>query len=449
MVSDGMSMGTLTAADHFSQLLRGRGLTWLHLYQQPGVASAWMNMRSLNSIVTDSSAASSSWGCGSRIVNGAINVFPDGRELLPLYTVLGQAGWKRGLVTTTEITHATPAGFAASGLNRDAGDVIADQYFARKIDLLLGGGKKFFNPKERKDKRDLLAEFQQAGYVVMDTLTELQQAPLDKPWLGTFSSSHLPFTLDHISDAKLIGKVPTLATLTRYALKKLERESHFILQVEGGRVDHACHSCDAAAALHDQIAFDEAIDVCLEFQRRMPETLVVITTDHGNGNPGINGTGDKYAESPTRFRNLQQIRHSFGEILKKMEKVTSEKEVKRIVKETTGYNVPSEKAAMLLPFLEKKGKAVYDLMNSKEAQLGQLLGNYCGIGWAGGAHTGDYVPLLACGPGAERFRGFIQNTQVFHNYLALAKVDFRNPELPLLAECGPSAAEAEGAEAYV
>ena len=72
-------------------------------------------MRSLNSLVTDSAAASTSWGSGSRVKNGTLNILPDGRRLRPLCTVFGEAGWARGLVTTTEITHATPAGFDYAG----------------------------------------------------------------------------------------------------------------------------------------------------------------------------------------------------------------------------------------------------------------------------------------------------------------------------------------------
>jgi alkaline phosphatase len=81
MVADGMSMGTLTCADYFSRRLRGRGLTWLQLQANPKVYSGLMNMRSLNSIVTDSSAASSSWGCGARIINGTVNQRGNGDNL--------------------------------------------------------------------------------------------------------------------------------------------------------------------------------------------------------------------------------------------------------------------------------------------------------------------------------------------------------------------------------
>jgi alkaline phosphatase len=448
LVADGMSVGTLTCADHLSQLVRQRGLTWWQLCRRPGAHTAWMNMRSLNSLVTDSSAASSSWGSGSRIVNGTVNILPDGRALKTLYELFGQAGWKRALVTTTEITHATPAGFAASGLKREAAESIAVQYMERGIEILLGGGQTFFDPAKRKDKRDLPADYRAAGYAVVTNAPGLKGAPNDKRWLGIFTPSHLPYTIDHIADPKALAEVPTLASMTRRALEKLEREEHFIMQVEGGRVDHACHNNDAAAALRDQIAFDEAVDVCVEFQQRHPDTLLVITTDHGNANLGLNGTGPSYGSSSPLFANIKQIKMSFPEILKQLGKKENPAEIQAIIRDTTGYDVTVEKAAAFAPFLVKKGRTLYDTMNTPILQLGQLLGNQTAIGWTSGSHTADYVPLVAFGPGAELFQGFIQNTDLFHHYLGLAKIDFKNPEVPLLAECGPTAEEVELAEAY-
>src|SRR5688500_8318924 len=143
LVSDGMSIGTLTCADLFSQLTRKRPLTWTTLFRNPAATHAMMNTRSLNSMVTDSSAASSAWGSGSRVVNGAVNILPDGRLLTPIYTLFSEAGWKTGLVTTAEITHATPAGFAVAVKSRGNSNAIAAQYLERKVDILLGGGRPF------------------------------------------------------------------------------------------------------------------------------------------------------------------------------------------------------------------------------------------------------------------------------------------------------------------
>lgn len=488
MVADGMSLGTLTCADYLSQHLRQRGLTWTAMMTQPHARRGLMNMRSINSMVTDSSAASSSWGSGSRVQNGVVNQLPSGANLTTLYEVFAQKGWKRGLVTTTEITHATPAGFAACVDNRDTGMMIAAQYLDRSVDVLLGGGYKFFDPKRRKDNRDLDAEFSAAGYEVMHSADQLRGASVEKRWLGTFAESHLPFTLDRIQDKQMQAVVPTLAEMTRRGLDWLQRHEHFILQVEGGRVDHGAHNCDAAAALREMIAFDEAVDVVLDFQRRFPDTLVVITTDHGNGNMGVNGSGKGYGQSSQLFKNVGGVKASFGEILRQLRNrpretalvaangsaaaasaqpvagsetnVTTKaaaqprstiptiQDIQSVLEATTGYKPSDRRAAWFQAFLEKKGTCVYELMNSDVIQLGQLLANHIAIGWTGSAHTSDYVELTAVGPGSERFQGFIQNVDVFRHYTRLAGIDFKNREEPLIADAGPEAGEVENLVEY-
>ena len=320
VVSDGMSVGTLTCADLLSQITRKKPLTWTQLFKHPAAKLSFMNTRSLNSAVTDSSAASSAWGSGSRVVNGAVNVLPDGKLLTPLFPLFADAGWKTGLVTTAEITHATPAGFAVAVKSRGNSDAIAAQYFDRKVDVLLGGGAPFFKGSRRKDKRDLNAEFAKAGDTVVSDKAGLSAAPLDTRLIGTFADGHLPYTIDQRNDAKLRDKVPVLADLVRAALARLERSEKFILQVEGARIDHAAHNSDAAAALNDQIALDEALDVIVEFQKRHPDTLVVITTDHANSNLGLNGMGGGYRTSNQRFATITETKMSFPEILKRIEK---------------------------------------------------------------------------------------------------------------------------------
>jgi len=443
LVVDGMSSGTLTAADYFSRLARQQGLRWFDLARSPDTVSAFVNMRSLNSVVTDSSAASSSWGSGSRVVNGVLNQLPDGRDLRPLFSLLDEARWERGLVTTTEITHATPAGFVANCSSRGDADPIAAQYLARHVEVLLGGGRKFFDPKQRKDKRDLPGAFRAAGYAVMNQAAELAAAPLGPRWLGTFANGHLPFSVDRQASSTLSRSVPVLAEMTRRALAKLARADRFILQVEGGRVDHAAHNCDIVAAARDLVAFDEALEVCLEFQRRERDTLVVVTTDHGTANPGLNGTGTAYKETPALFAHTLRVTRSFEHLEADLKKASTVAELSRLLREATGYKVPEAKAAQFLAWADKRTAPLYDGMDSLSAQLGQLLANYLGVGWTGSAHTADFVPLLARGPGATRFHGYLQNTDVFRHYLALADIDFRNPEVPLLAESRPGAAEVE------
>ncbi|HNQ90732.1 MAG TPA: alkaline phosphatase [Verrucomicrobiota bacterium] len=449
LVADGTSIGTLTLGDHFSRLHRKTGLRWLDLCRQPAAHTALVNMRSLNSWVTDSAAASSSWSTGSRVVNGVLNQLPDGTNLRPLCSLAAEAGWKRGLVTTTEITHATPAGFAANTDNRGTAEHIALQYLERKIDVLLGGGRKYFEPTRRKDKRDLHAEFARAGYSVLQTASQLAAAPRGQPCLGTFASGHLPFTIDHQASDELRKTVPTLADMTRAALRQLEAAGHFILQVEGGRVDHGAHACDIATAVRDLVAFDDALAICLEFQQRVPDTLLVVTTDHGTANPGLNGTGSGYKETIPLFTNILKATRSFESLEPDLVKNPSAAHLQRLLKEATGYNAPDAKIALVLAAFQKKGQALYSHMNSVEAHLGQLLANHLGVGWTGTSHTADFVPLVAFGPGASRFTGFLQNTDVFRIYTDLAQIDYRNPEAPLLGECQPTADEVETRAAWV
>ena len=506
VVSDGMSLGTLSCADQYSRIFRKRPLAWMEFFKRADAQRGLMNTRSLNSLVTDSAAASSSWGSGSRVMNGALNVLPDGRELKPLYTVFADAGWTRALVTTAEITHATPAGFAASVVNRENPNTIATQYLERRVDILLGGGHPFFDKAKRKDKRDVKGEYRKAGYTVVETRDQLLAAERKGRLLGLFADSHLPYTIDQQADEKLRAKVPTLAEMTRAALDRLAASDQFILQVEGARIDHAAHNSDAPAAIHDQIAVDEALELVLAFQREHPDTLVVATTDHGNSNMGLNGISGDYRRSSLRFTNVNHVRCSYPEILKKLEKAgrkfeyepprlieaeeplpyklpsfknpdqilaeeAKKKELPKpktapakktphyawrvapadiieVVRVATGYRMPRARALMLGEVLAGESWTLFDQMNPVITQFGQLMANYLGIGFTGNTHTSDYVPILAVGPGAERFAGLIENTDVFKHYTELAGIRFANPSLPLLAGDGWEADEVEQIARY-
>ena len=420
MVADGMSMGTLTNSDYLSQIMRKRGLVWTELLGRQEASTCFMNMRSLDAYVTDSSAASSSWGGGKRINNGAVNMLPGMIPVTPIYEILKKEGWQRGLVTTTEVTHATPAGFASSVPKRSMAPQIAAQYLGHEVDVILGGGSKYFDAKNRKDKRDLQGDFRKQGYQTFATKSDLENADYSKKWLGTFTSGHLPYTVDHKQDPHLESQIPTLAEMTKAALKRLTGKKRFMLQVEGGRVDHGCHSCDAAGAFHDQIAFDDAIEVCLRYQQEHPETLILITTDHGNGNPGLNGTGANYVASNVMLANLAEAKASLGVMLNRMGPSPSILKIRNVIEDATGYKTPGAKAEFFQRFLNKKGEALYEMMNKPSNQLGQLLANHWAIGWSGNAHTADYVPLTAIGPDADRFTGFIQNTDVFDHFMTFA-----------------------------
>lgn len=436
MVSDGMSMGVPTLAEAFSRLLGSGETNWHKLARDPRTVRGYFDMASLDSLVTDSSAASTSWGSGSRIFNHSINMLPDGTALQPIAVSVKESGRSMGLVTTATITHATPAGFAASVFDRDNELDIAPQYLDH-VDVLLGGGLDFFNPQTRKDQRDLLAEYKKAGYYV---LTSRDQMVSDKGWkkmLGLFDNRHLPFTLDWNFNADVQKRVPRLAQMSTFALQSLQQNAKgFLVQIEGARIDHAGHSNDPAAILWDQLAFDEAIGVVLTFVRDNPDTLVVITTDHGNSNPGLNGMGNEYAQSNQTFARLKDFRassllmQSDLQNIIKLNKTLKPEDVLARVKSGTGLTLsPAEGAALVDALSGTTSRLGNQQHNGFCGLLGEFTGNHTGIGWTGTSHTADYVPILAFGPGAEAFQGLVLNTDAYPRMTAMMGVTHKNPSM--------------------
>lgn len=432
MVSDGMSMGVPSVAEPFSQMVRARGTNWYRLSQDPEAVTGLFETRSLDSLVTDSSAASSAWGSGSRVFNGAVNVLPDGTKLTPIAHVMRRAGKRIGLVTTTTITHATPAGFAAVHSRRDDEHIIAEQYLD-VVDVLMGGGRRFFDPQQRSDKRDLIAEYRRKGYTFWERREQVRGRERPDKVLGLFYGGHVPYTIDHMNDPKLWQEVPTLAEMARTALEILSRSRNgFLLQIEGGRVDHAAHSNDAVALLWDQLAFDDAIAVAVDFVRRHPDTLLVITSDHGNSNPGLNGMGEEYRDSTKCLERVAQAKGSYGAIqqmLKQSGTPTPDK-VREAIREVTSIEINREEAETIANVAQGKPAPT---LNRAHAHLlgvlGEVLSNYNGIAWIGIQHTSDWTLVTALGAGKESFAGIRPHKEAFYQMLRLTGISFRNPEM--------------------
>lgn len=415
LVVDGMSHGTLALADMVKHRQFGKRSHWMELYNSDrDFHRGVMDMASLDSPVTDSAAAASSWGCGNRVNNRAVNMGPNGEEYPPILQVMKQAGKKTGMVTTARITHATPAGFAANIDHRDKEDQIAEQYLKREFDLLMGGGSRHFDPQQRDDSKNLYQAYSENNYSVVHNKQDMMNAPKDRRLLGTFSEAHMPYTTDRQSSDELQRNTPTLAEMTETALERLSGHSEgFILQVEGGRVDHGGHDNDAAALIYDQIDFDEAIKVALDFYDSRDDTLLIITTDHGTGNPGLNGAGEDYSETAERFDRIQQFRQTNTWVLSELDQNSSVKQIRDRMVYATNLDIQKEHAEMMQKALRGELKTPYYLKNELEAVMGSILANYLSINFIGTNHTGDYVELAALGPGAESLDHFTRNTELF------------------------------------
>jgi len=415
MVSDGMSPGVLTLAEAYSQLTRKRGTAWWSLYNNRSAQRGLMDTASANSLVTDSAAASTAWGAGERVNNGAINFTPAGKELAPIAAILKKKDVRIGLVSTATITHATPAGFASAVPNRGDEDAIAPQYLGR-VDVILGGGSSHFSAADRQDARDLFSEYASAKYGLVASRDSLLASRHEK-LLGTFTRGHLPFSIDRDHDPKLAAHVPTLTEMAEAALTRfLARDKPFLLQIEGARIDHAAHLNDIGGLLGDQLAFDDALARMIILIGTRDDILLIVTSDHGNANPGLNGIGEGYGKSNECFAKIGRFKASHERLLANWnaEKGSEASLVTMMIQEQLGITLKAEEADALLEVIAKHPVIEWnEQMNKPEGLLGQFVGNHTGIGWTGTSHTSDPTLISALGPQSERFAGIVRNTDVF------------------------------------
>ena len=423
LVSDGMSQGTLTMGNLYQQRKFGKTGTWMQLYADKKVSRGLMDMASASSIISDSAAASSSWGSGFRVKNGALNVGVNGEEYLPIWQKFQLAGKKAGCVTTVPITHATPAGFMVSSKSRNSAEEIAEKYLTSKFDVLMGGGSENFDASKRKDKKDLFAAFKNSGYQVVKNRQEMLNANKNKPILGTFFEGGLPYSLDRENIKDLANVVPTLAEMTTKAIEIMQdHPKGFVLQIEAGKVDWAAHANCIGGLLYDQIAFEEALKVAIDFAEKDKNTLVVITSDHGNANPGL--LYDKNAND--KFDNIQHFKQT-NEIL--LNSFTPDSTVQQVIEKIEFANhfiIENGEAEQLLGYyknLERKEDGVYNYKNLPYELFAQIQRKHTSVGWIGTNHSADYTEIAMFGPGSELHKPFMKNTDLHYLMLEAAGVE--------------------------
>lgn len=426
-VADGMAHQIVAMTNHFQQAVNGRPSYWAELLERPDVVTGLQETRSLSSIVTDSAAAASTWGSGRKIWNRQLNYFPDGTALTPLYTILKEHGVRTGLVTTTTITHATPSGFSVAIDNREKEAQIAEQHLTRGVDILMGGGDKFFSGSKRKDKRDLYTEFAAKGYKVAKTRNEAIGLKSDKI-LGIFSDSHLPFSLDRDMSEELRKGVPTLAEMVTVALDNLKgAKNGFVLQIEGGKVDHGGHANDIAGQIHDQIAFEEAVRVAIEFAQKDGETLVIITSDHATGGPSLNGAGDEYFDATAGFASIANHKCTFGITFDAIGKKPTADTVRDVIRDKYGYGLKLEEAEAVAATVNGNSPFKFlELQKAPNSVLALVLQNYSKVGYTSLNHTSEHVLVSAFGPGSEQMHGITNNIEFFNIILAAKGIKFEN-----------------------
>lgn len=269
MIGDGMSLPQIQAG-----LTANFGTLNLLEFKSVGFSKT----HSASNYVTDSGAGATAISTGHKTFNGAIGVTPDS---LPAKTILEYAeekGLSTGLVSTSAITHATPASFIAHSTNRSDYEAIALDFLKTDIDVFIGGGRDHFTA--RKDNRNLAKELADKGYLVtfsMDTIRRINEGKL----AGLTAPQHNPGVIE--------GRDDMLSVSVNTALKILgKNRKGFFLMVEGSQIDWGAHANNTGYVAMEMIDFDKAIGNALTYAKNYGNTLVIVTADHETGGMVIN-----------------------------------------------------------------------------------------------------------------------------------------------------------------
>ena len=430
-LGDGMGMTTTTAARIYAVGEDG-DLTMDTLPE-----TAFIKTYSNDAQVTDSAPSRAAYMTGVKMNNEVISMTPDtkatdasgnpylkgtdsacpagnGKPVTTLLEIAKAAGLATGVVTTTRVTHATPAATYSHVCHRDAENEIAAQFvpggkgynpaLADGVDILMGGGSQFFYPTtakgKRTDGRDLVAELKTKGYSFAGTRAEFDALDASKTnkFVGLFTSSHMSYDLDRDP-----AKEPSLAEMTVKALQGLKKNSKgMFLMVEGGRIDHALHETTAKKALQDTVAFDDAIKAAIaEVKKTDPElknTLIVVTADHDH-TLVLNGYAKRTGKStPANPGVLGLVKDVVGS----KASLDADGMPYTIIGFGNGENrAQGDKKT----FLALDDGAVFANTYHQEAAIR--------MGAGGETHGGTNVFLGAIGKGSDQFFGVMDNTNVF------------------------------------
>ncbi|MGH1390007.1 MAG: alkaline phosphatase [Aeromonas jandaei] len=332
---------------------------------------------------------------------GVNNCASDNGKPVPTILELAKAAGKSvGAVTTTELTHATPAATYSHICHRDTAYAIAAQAvpggagfntaLGNGVDVLMGGGANHWTPYNstsnkggRADGRDLTAEMTAQGYRYVTTRTDLAKVESGK-LIGLFSAkSHLDYELDRVAKGAA-NTQPSLSEMTAKAIDLLSQNSQgYFLMVEGGRIDHALHGTNAKRSLTDAVALDEAIKTALG-KVDLKDTLIVVTADHDH-TMTING----YSAKGNKVLDL--VKNGDGSTQNDVDG----KPFTTLVF-GNGPNRPDVR-----PTLTSDQVMADDYQQETGVKLGSE------------THGGGDVMLFADGAGSSRFKGTLDNTRVF------------------------------------
>lgn len=350
--------------------------------------------------VTDSAASGTALATGSKTRNGRIGVDADGNEVYSIAHYAKEHGMSVGVATTVCINHATPSAFYAHNLSRNNYNEIAQWMLIAGYDFYAGGDAKCSN----EEREELYSKAQQQGYTIARGYSDYLQVAEDADKMILYQSNvatEIPYTIDRNEDDL------TLAQITSAGIDFLSGKSEkgFFMMVEGGKIDYASHSDDAATMMQEVLDFDAAVQVAVDFyNEHKEETLIIVTADHETGGLVL-GYNPYYTLNLKALETQKVSVDRLKEMLAAMGSTTWG-DVADVIRENVGVEICEEHAAdeavVMTESLagELAAKAIYTI--DRNAMLS----------WASGNHSGSFVPLYAIGNGADAFDGVIDNTDI-------------------------------------
>lgn len=395
LIADGMSTEALTLARH----VKGSDLAMDEI-ATGAVITSWAK-----GPITDSAPGGTAYSTGEKTNNKYVGTSVHDTPLATMIEGAESIGKATGIIATSEITHATPADFSAHTNDRSQYNSILRQQINLDLEVALGGG--FNKPSGFKDVEDFnsyynerVEELAAEGFDFVQTRDELLAYEGEKLW-GSFASADLKYDYDRQADEDTVE--PTLAEMTEKAIEVLDKdEDGFFLMVEGSKVDWAAHANNTVGIVSDILAFDDAVAEAVEFAKEDGNTIVVVTTDHGNS--GITIGSDYYNQnvgSPTRatyeattnqLKAAKITEERFNELVAD----ATDAQIMSLVKEYYNFDLTNE-----------------ELMVVKDQGIREVIARRVGIGYTTGGHTGEQVYLGVYAPkGTKLLEGVVDNTEV-------------------------------------
>jgi alkaline phosphatase len=444
-IGDGMAPAHRTAARLLSKgIAEGKARGKLAIDDMPHMAM--VATAGSDSIITDSANSASAYATGHKSAVNALGVyadrtsdpFDDPRVENITSLVQRRSGMAVGVVTNTEIEDATPAAMVAHTRRRAEYDRIVDHLFNAKPDVILGGGRANFLPRsaqgsKRKDEADLVTRFRDAGYSYATTASELKSlasAAGTKKLLGLFHLGNMDGVLDRkFLKGGTVSRFPEQPDLTEEvsaALSVLSRnEAGFFLMVESGLIDKYTHSLDMERAVYDTIMLDNAVKLARDWaSARGDDTLILVVADH-NHPVGLIGTID---DDMTKTPNVP-LRERVGTYAQAGFPTYSAPDAegyparvdatRRLGLFSAGFpdhyetyrpklDGPNEPTAV-----GDKPETFVANERYKSSPGAQLRPGNLPVAINSDVHSGEDVILTATGPGGDRVRGQMDNTEVF------------------------------------